>query len=47
MILTFGKLKVASGKVNGYAVGGFGKTNLEALEEMFKEIYLLQKEDLI
>lgn len=37
MIQTFGKLKVASGHFMGYAVGGYGKTNIDALNEMFAQ----------
>lgn len=46
-IQTFGKLKVSSGKVGGYSVGGYGKTNLEALENMFSQVYKLQELKLI
>ena len=44
MILeTFGKLKVAHGHFMGYAVGGFGVTNLDALMEMFAQCDYLSK----
>jgi hypothetical protein len=46
-ILTFGELKVADGRVNKFIVGGYGKTNLEALEVMFKEVYKLMELHLI
>lgn len=36
-IQTIGKLKVAHGHFMGYAVGGYGETNLDALNNMFAE----------
>ena len=46
-IQTFGQLKVSSGKVESYSVGGYAKTNLEALDNMFSQVYKLQELKLI
>lgn len=45
IIQQVGKLKVANGHYKGYAIGGYGKTNVEALNGAFAEIDYLAKLD--